>query len=113
MLLLLVLCFDFQMLYYDKSMLVCLLFSCLRPVKMIEYVTICFANFGKLSDLLPIANFFWPIISSVLQGLRPNHFFTGLFTLYFLILTLHTSLCILELYIFYVVLFHMDLTLMQ
>ena len=51
------------MLYYDKTTLVCLLFSCLGSIKMIDYVTICFANFRKFSDSLPITHCFWPIIS--------------------------------------------------
>lgn len=51
------------MLYYDKTTLVCLLFSCLGSIKMIDFVTICFANFRKFSDSLPITHCFWPIIS--------------------------------------------------
>lgn len=74
--------FGVQMLHDDKSALVCLLYSCLGSVKMIEYMTLCFANFRKCSDSFPITYCFWPIISlQCSRGSKPFFFPTVLFTL--------------------------------
>ena len=57
-------------------------FSCLRSIKMTEYVTICFANFGKLSDPLPITNRFWPIISLQYSRASKSFFHSAVYTIF-------------------------------